>query len=64
MKLKLPLPLWTIIAPIFAWLLFLFKSEPLSTVYAIFLALLLIAAVMAAVHHAEVVAHRVGEPYG
>jgi len=28
------------------------------------LAILLIAAVLAAVHHAEVVAHRVGEPYG
>ena len=64
MKLKLPLPFWTIIAPIFAWLLFFFKSEPLGTAYAIFLALLLIATVMAAVHHAEVVAHRVGEPYG
>ncbi|MEV4941679.1 calcium:proton antiporter [Streptomyces zaomyceticus] len=29
-----------------------------------FIALCLIAAVLAAVHHAEVIAHRVGEPYG
>ena len=27
-------------------------------------ALVLVAAVLAAVHHAEVVAHKVGEPYG
>ncbi len=30
----------------------------------LFLAIALIGSVMAAVHHAEVVAHRVGEPYG
>jgi Ca2+:H+ antiporter len=64
MKFKLPLPFWTMIAPVLAWILFLFQSGPLVTIYAVFLALLLIASVMAAVHHAEVVAHRVGEPYG
>jgi Ca2+:H+ antiporter len=64
MKLKLPLPIWTIIAPIVAWLLYFIQSSPLNSVFAILLAISLIGAVMAAVHHAEVVAHRVGEPYG
>ncbi len=61
---NLSLPLWTIVAPVVAWLFFFGKSLPLGSVYSVFLMLALIAAVMAAVHHAEVVAHRVGEPYG
>ncbi|QHT70469.1 ionic transporter y4hA [Rhodocytophaga rosea] len=64
MKFKLPLPLWTIVLPIIAWLLYFGKPSPLGTVYFLLLAFALIGAVMAAVHHAEVVAHRVGEPYG
>jgi Ca2+:H+ antiporter len=64
MKLKLPLPLWTIVAPILAWLLFFGKPSPVGGVYALLLAFALIGSVIAAVHHAEVVAHRVGEPYG
>ncbi len=64
MKLKLPLPLWTIVAPGVAWLLFFGALSPLKNAYAFFLAIALIGSVMAAVHHAEVVAHRVGEPYG
>lgn len=64
MKKKLPLPLWTIISPIIAWLAYFGNSLDLGTFYIFFLAAVLIAGVLAAVHHAEVVAHRVGEPFG
>src|SRR4051812_18308960 len=61
---KLPLPLWTIAVPVFAWLLYFGKSFFPGSWYSFFLAFALIGAVMTAVHHAEVVAHRVGEPFG
>lgn len=65
MKLRfLSLPLWSVVAPVVAWLLYLIPHDPLGTWHAITLALVLCASVVAAVHHAEVVAHRVGEPYG
>jgi len=64
MKLKLPLPLWSIAIPLIAWLLYVLKPDPVGVFYEILLACSLIGSVMAAVHHAEVVAHRVGEPYG
>jgi Ca2+:H+ antiporter len=37
---------------------------PLGTLLAVLATLALVASVLAAVHHAEVVAHRVGEPFG
>jgi Ca2+:H+ antiporter len=58
------LPLWTIAAPIAGWLLLAGTLFGLGGIYLVLLAAGLIASVMAAVHHAEVVAHRVGEPYG
>ncbi|WP_448633430.1 hypothetical protein [Pedobacter panaciterrae] len=61
---KLPVPLWTILSPIVAWLAYFGSSLDLGIFYTFFLAAVLIAAVLAAVHHAEVVAHRVGEPFG
>jgi Ca2+:H+ antiporter len=64
MRFRLPLPLWTIISPLIALLLYFLKPESLGDGYAGLLAAVLIASVMAAVHHAEVVAHRVGEPFG
>lgn len=64
MKFKFSLPLWTVIIPVLAWLLYLGQSFTSGNLYSIFLAIALIGSVMAAVHHAEVVAHRVGEPYG
>src|SRR4051812_42563646 len=64
MKFKLPLPVWTIAAPVIAWLLYFIIPAPLSTFLAIVIGFSLIGTVMAAVHHAEVIAHRVGEPYG
>lgn len=58
------LPLWTVLAPIAGWLLLAGKAAGAGGYYAILLAMGLLAGVLAAVHHAEVVAHRVGEPLG
>src|SRR5687768_8759014 len=64
MKSKSLLPLWTIAFPIIAWVFYFAKSFSNNTLFTLLLAASLIGAVMAAVHHAEVIAHRVGEPYG
>ncbi|WP_316752484.1 ionic transporter y4hA [Pedobacter gandavensis] len=64
MKKTLPLPLWTIAVPILAWIAYFGMSLDLGNIYSFVLAAVLIGSVLAAVHHAEVVAHRVGEPYG
>lgn len=65
MKYKvLSLPLWSVVSPIAAWILFFIHKESYGNFFTIALGLALCASVMAAVHHAEVVAHRVGEPYG
>ncbi len=58
-------PSWTTVAPILAIVALVpaWFAHPEGIVLGL-LALLLVAAVLAAVHHAEVVAHRVGEPYG
>lgn len=53
---------WTWLVPVAAWLLILTSKG--VTVSPFVLAGALIATVLAAVHHAEVVAHRVGEPFG
>jgi Ca2+:H+ antiporter len=58
------LPLWTIAAPILAWLLFGGTLFGLGGAYLALVAAGLIGGVLSAVHHAEVVAHRVGEPFG
>jgi len=56
---------WTTLAPPLALVvLALAWGRKPGTVVAVLLAVFLGAAVLAAVHHAEVVAHRVGEPYG
>jgi Ca2+:H+ antiporter len=61
----MPRPSWTTVTPLLAAaaLALAWGREPGSVVLGV-LALLLVGAVLAAVHHAEVVAHRVGEPYG
>lgn len=61
---KLPLPLWTIAIPILAWLAYFLPLDGIGTFKTITLVFFLIGSVLAAVHHAEVVAHRVGEPFG
>ncbi|MCX2862934.1 ionic transporter y4hA [Paucibacter sp. PLA-PC-4] len=64
-KLPLALPLWSLLSPLAAVaLLLLLGGAALSGLLIALVSLCLIAAVLAAVHHAEVVAHRVGEPYG
>jgi Ca2+:H+ antiporter len=56
---------WTLVVPPLALVtLALIWGEQIGTVPALLVAVLLGAAVLAAVHHAEVVAHRVGEPFG
>lgn len=60
----LGLPLWSVAAPmlgVVAILSSLGKAGPVGVAVA---ALILIGCVLAAVHQAEVVAHRVGEPFG
>jgi Ca2+:H+ antiporter len=60
------LPVWTILAPVIAGIVLGAAGLGLGS-GAIFVAIIAVAlagSVFAAVHHAEVVAHRVGEPYG
>jgi Ca2+:H+ antiporter len=64
MKIKLGLPLRTVIVPLLAWLLYFGIAFQFGGFYSLLLAFGLIGAVVAAVHHAEVIAHRVGEPFG
>ncbi len=56
---------WTTFAPAVALVVLAatFTTKPPGPVLAL-VAIVLVAAVLAAVHHAEVVAHRVGEPFG
>ncbi len=55
---------WTYISPFIAWIFFLLA--PIGTGFLINVAAIfvLMIGVLSAVHHAEVVAHKVGEPYG
>ena len=39
-------------------------GRPISSIWLVILALVLVGAVLAAVHHAETIAHHVGEPFG
>ncbi len=55
---------WTIIIPTLAWGLFFLGLIPDSSIFQIIASVLLILCVMSSVHHSEVIAHRVGEPYG
>jgi len=56
---------WTIAAPFLAVILLAFTwGKEVSTGWLIVVAVLLIAAVLAAVHHAESIAYRIGEPFG
>jgi Ca2+:H+ antiporter len=58
-------PAWSTVAPVVAVLaLVLTWGRSLGPLPVALVALVLAAAVLSAVHHAEVVAHRVGEPFG
>ncbi len=61
------LPPWSIAAPAAGWLLLAAALSGMvgdSPVFLLSVVVALFGSVLAAVHHAEVVAHRVGEPYG
>ncbi|MBS0218744.1 MAG: ionic transporter y4hA [Proteobacteria bacterium] len=58
-------PLWAILLPfIAAAALLIAKSAPGIPGSGLLLGAVVVASVIAAVHHAEVIAHRVGEPFG
>ncbi len=61
---KLPLPLWTIALPVLAWVAYFLPLQNIGGIGTTLLVIFLIGSVLAAVHHAEVVAHKVGEPFG
>src|SRR5262245_24703614 len=62
---RFPFLSWTVVVPVLAVLaLALGWGRSLPPVVVGVITLLLAGAVLAAVHHAEVVAHRVGEPFG
>ena len=50
--------------PLAAWLGYFGSGISSSTIFMIFLSVILIGSVLAAVYHAELVAHKVGEPFG
>ncbi|MDH4449507.1 MAG: ionic transporter y4hA [Rhodoferax sp.] len=59
------LPRWSIAWPLLGWVLLVGQwTNGAGTAWLCLLAIGLVGAVLAAVHHAEVVAHQVGEPYG
>ena len=55
---------WTIIIPVLAWILFFSGFIDDNSIVQVVASILLILSVMSAVHHSEIIAHRVGEPYG
>lgn len=65
MKAWASIPIWALLGPLACWLLIAAVVLGVSgTLITIALGAGLVAAVLAAVHHAEVVAHRIGEPFG
>jgi Ca2+:H+ antiporter len=58
------LPVWTIAAPLLAAAIYVGAALGLGGLYVILIAAGVAVSVFAAVHHAEVVAHRIGEPFG
>ncbi|MGP3683931.1 calcium:proton antiporter [Streptomyces sp. IBSNAI002] len=60
-----PLTDWTVVVPVVALVALVFSwGRDLPGFAVVLVSLCLAGAVLAAVHHAEVVAHRVGEPFG
>src|SRR5580698_5258394 len=55
---------WTTIIPSLAWVLFFSGLINDSNIFQIVASILLIMSVISAVHHSEIIAHRVGEPFG
>src|SRR5262249_13047009 len=62
---RLPYVSWTVVVPVVAVIVLAMAwGRDLSAPMVALVTFLLAGAVLAAVHHAEVVAHHVGEPYG
>lgn len=61
---RLDLPIYTLVFPILAAIAVAVSLYSMALFGTITAAAILMGAVLAAVHHAEVVAHRVGEPFG
>ncbi|MDF3821608.1 ionic transporter y4hA [Leptospira sp. 96542] len=55
---------WTILMPSFAWALYFSGLIPNNNFFQTIASILLILSVISGVHHSEVIALRVGEPYG
>ena len=62
-KTSTALPIWSVVLPVLAWIIYFIGVKD-STLLQIGGGALLIGSVLSAVHHAEVVAHKVGEPFG
>ena len=60
----LGLPIWSLLFPLLSLTAILVSLSKLGTFGTVAAAVVLAGTVLAAVHHAEVVAHRVGEPFG
>lgn len=61
---KITLPMWTMVIPVLGIVTYLLTNLDLGVFLKIVLAFMLIGSVLASVHHAEVIAHKVGEPFG
>lgn len=55
---------WATVIPVLAWVLYFSGMIDNSGIFQVIAVALLLLSVMSAVHHSEIIAHRVGEPYG
>ncbi|MBX7044036.1 MAG: ionic transporter y4hA [Ignavibacteria bacterium] len=55
---------WTIVIPLLAWVLLYSGLADDSAFFKALAGILLMLSIMSAVHHSEIIAHRVGEPFG
>ena len=55
---------WSVLVPILTWILLFTGLIATYSIVQIIASILLIICVMSAVHHSEMIAHKVGEPYG
>ena len=61
---KIALPLWSVVCPVIGLAVMMLVGETHSGIMDLVMGVVLISVVLSAVHHAEVVAHKVGEPFG
>ena len=64
MSWRTALPIWSIALPVIGVVLVVVNVAKMGFLGSFLAGAVLIGSVIAAVHHAEVVAHRVGEPFG